>query len=261
MIKVKLLHDSKGAQVLHAALASGLEILYLSPLVSLYPDNPIRGGIPLMFPQFGDSGPLRKHGFVRDLQWTLVDDNEDALGKVISYVLDIKATDSPDWPFDASLQMDAQIGLDFFTIALSIVNKGDQAFTFTGGFHPYFAISSRKDIQVNGMEALPFRDSFPGNDAYVLNADGLVERQYMGNAEIQFYNGSNWLKITSSGFDSWMVWNPGRDGATKISDLPDEDWDKFMCIEPIVLSKPIFLEPGKTFNAQLTVSAIDPVKS
>lgn len=251
---MKLLHDSKGAQVLHGELGSGFEILYLSPLVSLYPDNPIRGGIPLMFPQFGDSGPLRKHGFVRDLQWTLVAENDDALGKSISYVLDIKATDSPDWPFDASLQMDAQIGLDFFTIALSIVNKGDQAFTFTGGFHPYFAISSRKDIQVNGLEALPFRDSFPGENAYVLNGDGLVERQYMGDADIQFYNGSHLLKITSSGFDSWMVWNPGREGATRISDLPNEDWDRFICIEPIILAEPKTLLPGDAFNGEMVVS-------
>ena len=256
-----LLNDSKGAQVLHAALGSGLELLYLSPLVASFPDHPIRGGIPLMFPQFGDSGPLRKHGFVRDLQWILVNETDDAGGKILSYALDINATDFPEWPFDASLQMDARIGLDFFTIALSVVNTGYQGFSFTGGFHPYFAISSRKDIQVNGLDVLPFRDSFPSENAYVLNGDGLVERQYMGDAEIQLYNGSHWLKITSSGFDSWMVWNPGREGATRISDLPDEDWDKFICIEPIVLSKPIFLEPGKTFNAHLTVSAIDPVKS
>ncbi len=256
-----LLHDSKGAQVLHTALGSGLELLYLSPLVASFPDQPIRGGIPLMFPQFGDSGPLRKHGFVRDLQWTLVDEREDAVSKNISYFLDIKATDFPEWPFDASLQLNASVGSASFTIELSILNSGNENFSFTGGFHPYFAISSRKDIQVNGLEVLSFRDSFPGENAYVLNGDGLVERQYMGDAEIQFYNGSHWLKLTSSGFDSWMVWNPGSAGATKISDLPDADWDKFICIEPIVLAKPIFLEQGKTFNARLTVSAIDPLKS
>ena len=256
-----LLHDSKGAQVLHAALRSGLELLYLSPLVASFPDHPIRGGIPLMFPQFGESGPLRKHGFVRDLQWTLVDEREDAVSKKISYLLDIKATDFPEWPFDASLQLNASVGLDSFTIELSILNSGNENFSFTGGFHPYFAISSRKDIQVNGLEALPFRDSFPGENAFELNGDGLVERQYMGDAEIQFYNGSHWLKLTSSGFDSWMVWNPGRTGASNISDLPDADWDKFICIEPILLAKPIILEPGKTLNGQLTVSAIDPLKS
>ena len=240
--------------MLHAALGSGLELLYLSPLVDVYPDNPIRGGIPLMFPQFGDSGPLRKHGFVRDIQWNPVKEKEDAGGKNLSYALDIKATDFPEWPFDAALQFDVRLSLHTLTISLSVRNTGVQAFTFTGGFHPYFAISSRKDILVNGLEGLPFKDSFPGNNAFELNADGLVERQYMGNAEIRFYNGSNWLKITASGFDSWMVWNPGRAGATKISDLPDEDWDKFICIEPIVLAEPKTLLPGEAFNGEMVVS-------
>ncbi len=251
---MKILHESKGAQVLHAALESGLELLYLSPLVDVYPDNPIRGGIPLMFPQFGDSGPLRKHGFVRDLQWNLVNETEDADSKNLSYLLDIKATDFPEWPFDASLKFDICLSLQMLSIGLSVQNTGAQAFTFTGGFHPYFAISSRKDIQVNGLDGLPFRDSFPGDNAYELNADGLVERQYMGNAEIRFYNGSNWLKITASGFDSWMVWNPGRAGASKISDLPDEDWDRFICIEPIVLAEPKTLLPGNAFKGEMVVS-------
>jgi glucose-6-phosphate 1-epimerase len=248
------MHDKKGAQVLHAALESGLELLYLSPLVDVYPDNPIRGGIPLMFPQFGDSGPLRKHGFVRDLQWNLIAETQDAGGKNLSYVLDIKATDFPEWPLDAALKFDVRLSLQMLSIGLSVQNTGAQAFTFTGGFHPYFAISSRKDIMVNGLEGLPFKDSFPGDNAYELNTDGLVERQYMGNADIRFYNGSHWLKITASGFDSWMVWNPGSVGATKISDLPDEDWDRFICIEPIILAEPKTLSPGDAFNGEMVVS-------
>lgn len=251
-----LMHDKKGAQVLRAALESGLELLYLSPLVDVYPENPIRGGIPLMFPQFGDSGPLRKHGFVRDLQWNLVNETEDADDKNLSYALDIKTTDFPEWPFDAALQFNVRLSLQTLTIDLSVRNTGEQAFTFTGGFHPYFVISSRKDILVNGLEGLPFKDSFPGENAYELNADGLVERQYMGNAEIQLFNGSNWLKITAYGFDSWMVWNPGKVGATKISDLPDEDWDRFICIEPIVFAEPVQLNPGQEYNGELAVEVV-----
>jgi glucose-6-phosphate 1-epimerase len=137
---------------------------------------------------------------------------------------------------------------------LSVQNTGTQAFSFTGGFHPYFAISSRKDILLNGLDGLPFKDSFPGDNAYELHADGLVERQYIGDAEVRFYNGSNWLKLTASGFDSWMVWNPGKVGATKISDLPDEDWDQFICIEPIVLAEPKTLLPGEAFKGEMVVS-------
>ena len=248
------MHESKGAQVLHAALESGLELLYLSPLVDVYPDNPIRGGIPLMFPQFGDSGPLRKHGFVRDLQWNLVAETQDDEGKTLTYVLDVKATDFPEWPFDAALKFDICLSLQKLSIGLSVQNTGEHAFTFTGGFHPYFAISSRKDIMLNGLEGLSFKDSFPGDNEYELNSDALVERQYMGNAEIRFYNGSHWLKITSSGFDSWMVWNPGSAGASRISDLPDEDWDRFICIEPIILAEPKTLRPGDAFNGEMVVS-------
>jgi glucose-6-phosphate 1-epimerase len=247
-------HDKKGAQVLHAALGWGLDLLYLSPLVDVYPDNPIRGGIPLMFPQFGDSGPLRKHGFVRDLQWNLIAETQDAGGKNLSYVLDIKATDFPEWPFDAALKFDVRLSLQMLSIGLSVQNTGAQAFTFTGGFHPYFAISSRKDIMLNGLEGLPFKDSFPGDNAYELNSDALVERQYMGNADIRFYNGSHWLKITASGFDSWMVWNPGSVGASRISDLPDKDWDRFICIEPIILAEPKTLSPGDAFKGEMMVS-------
>ena len=250
---MKILHESKGAQVLHAALESGLELLYLSPLVDAYPDNPIRGGIPLMFPQFGDSGPLRKHGFVRDLQWNLVVETQDTDSKNLSYVLDVKATDFPEWPFDASLKFNVGLSLQTLTIGLSVQNTGAKAFAFTGGFHPYFAISSRKDILLNGLDELPFRESFPGTNAYELNSDALVERQYLGNADIRFYNGSNWLKITASGFDSWMVWNPGTAGAKKISDLPDADWDQFICIEPIVLAEPKTLLPGDAFNGEMVV--------
>ena len=164
---MKILHESKGAQVLHAALESGLELLYLSPLVDVYPDNPIRGGIPLMFPQFGDSGPLRKHGFVRDLQWNLVVETQDTDSKNLSYVLDVKATDFPEWPFDAALRFDVRLSLQTLAIGLSVQNTGQQAFVFTGGFHPYFAISSRKDILLNGLDELPFRDSFPGTTMHM----------------------------------------------------------------------------------------------
>jgi glucose-6-phosphate 1-epimerase len=184
----------------------------------------------------------------------LVAETQDADSKNLSYLLDIKATDFPEWPFDASLQLNARLSLQTLSIGLTVQNTGPQAFTFTGGFHPYFAISSRKDIQLNGLDGLPFRDSFPGEHAYELNTDRMVERQYMGDAAIQFYNGSHWLKLSASGFDSWMVWNPGSIGATRISDLPDEDWDRFICIEPIILAEPKILYPGDVFNGEMVVS-------
>jgi glucose-6-phosphate 1-epimerase len=51
-----------------------------------------------------------------------------------------------------------------------------------------------------------------------------------------------------------MVWNPGTAGAKKISDLPDNDWDQFICIEPIILAEPKTLLPGDAFKGEMVVS-------
>lgn len=35
-------------------------------------------------------------------------------------------------------------------------------------------------------------------------------------------HGSCWSRVT--GFDQWMVWNPGKAGAQALNDLPNDDW-------------------------------------
>jgi glucose-6-phosphate 1-epimerase len=49
-----------------------------------------------------------------------------------------------------------------------------------------------------------------------------------------------------------MIWNPGEEGAKAIQDLPNDDWTKFICIEPII-SKPKILEPGELFIGELQI--------
>ena len=54
-----------------------------------------------------------------------------------------------------------------------------------------------------------------------------------------------------TGFDQWMVWNPGASGAQALSDLPNEDWQKFVCIEPVRVDRPCVLQPGEVFEGTL----------
>jgi glucose-6-phosphate 1-epimerase len=63
----KLIHRPLGAQVLQARLGGVAGPFYCSPLAYQF-QGPARGGVPVLFPQFAEYGPLLKHGFVRNRQ-------------------------------------------------------------------------------------------------------------------------------------------------------------------------------------------------
>ena len=58
-----LLH---GGHVVSWVPAGADEQLYLSPKSSFAPGSAIRGGVPVIFPQFNTRGPLQRHGFARN---------------------------------------------------------------------------------------------------------------------------------------------------------------------------------------------------
>ena len=61
-----------GGHVCSWLTPDGIEHLYLSPLTKIKKDSAIRGGIPIIFPQFAQRGALPKHGFARNVAWTLL---------------------------------------------------------------------------------------------------------------------------------------------------------------------------------------------
>ena len=61
-----------GAHVTSWLPAGGEEQLYLSAASEFRDGAAIRGGVPVVFPQFSSGGPLPKHGFARNLAWELI---------------------------------------------------------------------------------------------------------------------------------------------------------------------------------------------
>src|SRR5688500_13909346 len=61
-----------GAHVTSWRPAGGDERLYLSAASEFRDGAAIRGGVPVIFPQFAGRGPLPKHGFARTTGWSLV---------------------------------------------------------------------------------------------------------------------------------------------------------------------------------------------
>ena len=115
-----------GAQVLSWRLADGRERLFLSERAVFDGNSAIRGGIPVIVPQFGERGLLRKHGFARNRAWTFVGaENDEA-------VLALAGDGSEgNWPHPFLARLRIGLGAAQMTLTLEIENTGSAAFAFT----------------------------------------------------------------------------------------------------------------------------------
>ena len=254
----QLTHRQLGAQVLQAQLSNAGALFYCSPLVDRF-QGPARGGVPVLFPQFAEYGRLVKHGFARDMDWTLLEHGVDATRERLHYVLEVAQGEYPGWPHAARLELEALAMADAVEFTLTVLNTGDNELTFTGGLHPYFAVDDLLSTQVLGLQGLNasdrYRPEFKQQDEPALSlSDAIFERLYDGCPDVELICGQKRLRLSASGFDQWMVWNPGRDGAAALKDLPDEDWRKFLCVEPVTVTRPVRLAPGEKFTGRLRVA-------
>jgi len=247
-----------GAQLLSAEIFEGVEIFYTSPISNI--NSITRGGVPIIFPQFGNFGMLKKHGFVRDLNWVKLDSKIINGEEIVKYSLITSKYEQLSWDFEAKLTLTFKLIKNVsLSINLMIENIGNESFSFTGGLHPYFCIKNRKNLKISGLEDSEYIDTDPLINSFHLNGDTGIERLFLTNTDIEVNTGYKTLMLTIEGFENWMVWNPGISGAKYIEDLPDNDWDKFVCIEPLVNNKSIILSPKEIFNGELKIKVKDEI--
>ena len=111
---------------------NGVEQLYLSPLAATDGITPIRGGVPVCFPQFNMRGDLPKHGFARTLPWTLVASDPHPCFELCS-----SATTRVLWPFYFVMRLTFEMLGNGLRLVWSVRNTGLDALTFTGALHTY----------------------------------------------------------------------------------------------------------------------------
>lgn len=258
----RLTHAALGAQVLRAHAAREQDFLYLSPL-SLGQTRPARGGVPVLFPQFADHGPLPRHGFARNIPWTLQEETVADKAHNLRYVLKVTPGQFVDWPHAAHLLLQAQISAEGLHLSLHVTNTGTSSFAWSGGLHPYFAVDDLQACRLSGLAGLPAQDRYDTSlrtqTQEPLHWNGQVfERLYDGCPPVTLSSGSRRLMLSASGFDQWMVWNPGQAGGDALADLPQGDWRRFVCIEPVCVARPVMLAPGQAFVGTLEVQVHTP---
>lgn len=239
---------------------SGAERLYLSPTAVLDGTAPIRGGIPICWPQFGP-GPLwpQQHGFARRLRWA-IDENVMEAG-VPRVVLRLgQSEDSGNWKF--GLQLTVSLGRHGeLNVEMDIKNCGEEMMTFSAALHAYFLVGNVEEVAVRGLKGLTYRDTVNEGSVVVeeevnVKVEGEVDRIYTGSpnkVELVLSGGST-VVVEKDGLPELVVWNPAVEKAAALKDMPDEDWKKFVCLEPAAVFPLIEIEGGRNYLVRVVLS-------
>lgn len=240
----------QGAHVLGWVPAAGREMLYLSPQSGYATGQAIRGGVPVIFPQFSDRGPGRRHGFARVLPWELVRQHRDATHA--SAVL--RLTSGPQtqafWPHAFGLELTVRVGGGSLAMTLACHNPGPEALRFQAALHTYLRVADLSRCRLRGLQGHRYQDALDRQDKLqpgdIVWGSGDLDQVYLqATGPLQLHDESGPLvELTHEGFEDVVVWNPGAARCAALTDMPADGWRQMACVEAARIGHPVVLHPG-----------------
>ncbi len=252
-----LLH---GATLVSWIPAGGHERLYVSPLAEAGPGKAVRGGVPVIFPQFAERGPLPRHGFARNRAWQWMEGAERS-GNVIGVLRlrDDEATRAI-WPHAFEAELSFSLSGQQLDVELAITNCGEAPFNFSAALHSYLAVGDLQRSQIGGLLGVRYTDSLSGHQQQQeldpFGFAGEIDRIFWDATGAQhLVSPAGRLLISREGFADVVVWNPGPTQAAAMADLPDDDWLAMLCVEAAQIGEPVVLAAGQEWVARQSFTA------
>jgi glucose-6-phosphate 1-epimerase len=250
-----------GAHVTSWIPAGGQERLFLSRKSQFCSGAPIRGGIPVVFPQFGMSGPLPLHGLARLMPWKFAGADMTGAGAAATFLLRDTEDSRHQWANAFLAELNVSLGGNLLAVTLAITNTGAEPFAFTSALHTYFAITDLAATAVEGLAGVWYRDAAAGNTEKQQTTPQVtftdeVNRVYLdAPADLRLIEPSRTTLVRSAGFPDAVVWNPAAAKCATMSDLEPDDYQRFVCVEAGAIGTPVSLAPGEHWQGTQTVVA------
>lgn len=255
-----------GGHVLSWQPVGAPEQLYLSPRSEFTPGKGIRGGVPVVFPQFADGGPLPKHGFARSLPWELVSQEQgkdDALA--VLRLRDCAETRAM-WPHAFELELSVRVSGRSLDIELACDNLGDAPLQFTAALHTYLRVADLDAVSVEGLAGLRYFDKIKQSEALqrmdllLTGEKGVLDldRIYFGvkDRPLLLAEDRRQVLVRQQGFEDAVVWNPGPERCAKLADMPPEGWSEMLCIEAACVGRPVELQAGESWVGRQSLTLL-----
>ena len=232
----------------------GDDRLFLSERAEFRAEAAIRGGIPVIFPQFAAEGPLPRHGFARTSEWTL----DEVSTKGGDALATLSLRDSPEtraiWDHAFLALLGVRVGGDQLAVSLTVENRGRTPLTFTAALHSYLRVYDVRDTTLVGLRGAKHRESgAPGTlvretkDA--LRFDDEVDRVYVDVPRtLTLWEPERSLEIGFDTFPDAVIWNPGGTKAAALADLDPGGERRMVCVEAAAVQRPVTVAAGERWS-------------
>lgn len=255
-----------GAHITHFQPRGAAPVLFMSAHSRFAPGQPIRGGVPLIFPWFGPRAghpEAPAHGFARTEEWrveSLALESDETVTAV--FQLDASATTRAAWPHDFALRFRVAIGRTL-GMTLEVENTGAAPFTFEDALHTYFAVSDVRETATTGLEDTEYLDK---TDHFARKQQGPQPIRITGETDRVFENTHRTcaidnpglkrrITIEKSGSQTTVLWNPWIAKAAAMPDFGDDEWPRMLCLETANAgANAIALPPGASHATRAIVS-------
>lgn len=264
---------AQGAHVASWTPAGQRPGLHLSPKSAFAPGKAIRGGIPVIFPWFGnrsddpkpDGKPSPAHGFARARPWQVESVSLEDNGRVkVQMTLASDDTTRALWSHSFEATLTAVLGFTL-TVSLDVKNTGSEPFEYEEALHTYLEVGDVARVRLLGLEGTKlvdktddFTEKQTGREPLVLAAE--TDSVFQGTKAVVTVDDpvlQRHLRVEKTGSLSTVVWNPWLVKAQAMPDVGGEAWSSFVCVEAANARPHVVpLPPGAVHTLSTRISVV-----
>ncbi|KAF2069589.1 hypothetical protein CYY_009093 [Polysphondylium violaceum] len=231
----------------------------------------IRGGIPLIWPQFGP-GSIQTHGFARNIDWEIsrVFVNDKSQSVEIEFTLHSSEYSQKIWGVTNEFKTTYTVTLhaDHLDLGFDVRNVGQIPIEFQLAFHTYYSISDIENVHVLGLKNRDYIDKLDNMKIVKEQRRELTVRSEVDSVYLNVVPEQNYqpLQLVDLGrkqtvtltydyqnIPDVVVWNPWIEKSKKMDDFQDDEYKQMICIEVGVINKPIKLTTNQLFQTKHSI--------
>lgn len=248
----------EGGHLVTCVPAGQKPLLWLSPEEPEVPGKPLRGGIPLCWPWFGNERPGPAHGFARTSLWQV--ESVVVTDEKVQISLELPPAEMaihvPDEHWNLRVQFTLASDLQ---VTLTSTNTGGTAQTLGQALHTYLPVSDITQVELEGLDQIIYLDQLAGKEEVQLGPVRFtqeVDRIYHGAIGVlQLKDAGETIAIAGSGSSSTVIWNPWVEKSRRLGHFPKEGYREMLCIETANAGPDRrTLQPGQSHSLSAKVS-------